>query len=72
MSDINIDIHATYGDVKKAFVETCRYGHLEVAQWLYSLGGINIHKFDDSDLNISNSIWINIDLKKWIQRVRKR
>src|SRR5258708_5575801 len=28
---------------KKGFSWNCKNGHLNVAQWLYSLGGVNIH-----------------------------
>jgi len=29
------------------FINACQKGHLEVAQWLYSLGGVNIHIDDE-------------------------
>jgi hypothetical protein len=29
------------------FINSCKFGHLEIAKWLYSLGGINIHVFSE-------------------------
>jgi hypothetical protein len=37
----SIHIHAD------AFVGACSYCHLSVAQWLYELGGVNIHAVND-------------------------
>jgi len=39
-----IDIHL---EGERFFRSSCYYGHLEVAQWLYSLGGVNIHIFNN-------------------------
>ena len=32
---------------QKCFTSACQYGHLQIAQWLYSLGNINIHASKD-------------------------
>ena len=55
--DINIHSNKEY-----AFCWYCKNGNLEVAQWLYSLGNINIHVNDDNifnnyPANITN--WLN-------------
>src|ERR1700722_16586965 len=32
---------------KKGFIWNCSNGHINIAQWLYGLGGINIHANDE-------------------------
>ena len=34
-------------DSQKAFASECKEGHLELAQWLVSLGGVDIHAYDE-------------------------
>jgi hypothetical protein len=35
-------------ELRYMFVESCRYGRIETAKWLYSLGVIDVHEFSDA------------------------
>jgi hypothetical protein len=41
---VGVDIHALEDD---AFRASCENGHIEIAKWLYSLGGVDIHAAND-------------------------
>ena len=43
----------------KGFNYNCKNGHLTVAKWLYSLGGVNIHADDEYAFRQSNENVLN-------------
>ena len=67
-----INIHATN---ERAFRLSCRNGHLTVAQWLYSLGGINNHANRIYLLGISGkkiylSRFYDKQILTWLQKLK--
>ena len=58
----HLDRHA--GD-EHAFCWSCRNGHLTIAQWLYSLGDVNIHADNEHAFRWSCRNG-HLDVAKWL------
>jgi len=48
-----------------AFRESCTHGHLDIAQWLYTLGNINVHQQDDHNFHWSCA-YGKLNVAKWL------
>ena len=46
---------------KKGFIWNCEKGHINIARWLFSLGGVNIHADNEYAFRKSDS-----DILKWL------
>lgn len=63
----NVDIHM---DDDLPFRYACKYGHLILAKWLVSLGGVNIHaKKDNAFIRASQNG--HLDIVKWLYNYSK-
>lgn len=49
----NGEITLSHTNNDDVFIESCKYGQLEVVKWLYQLGSINIHACHDKAFRIS-------------------
>lgn len=59
LSSVNIHAHDDY-----AFRIACRFGRLEVAQWLWSMGGVDVHVLAEAFVVASRSG--NLSLVNWL------
>jgi hypothetical protein len=63
--NVLINIHA---DDEAAFQSACAAGDLKLAQWLYSLGEVNIHVNNDIVFQLA-SMYYQPDVSEWLQRL---
>jgi hypothetical protein len=47
------------------FNNACKMGHLKVAQWLYSLGGVNIHINNENAFRWACK-WVQLEVAQWL------
>jgi hypothetical protein len=69
IEDIKSDNIILYYLVNKTnqdkFISACYYGHLEVAQWLYSLGDVNIHILNE-DTFLMSCYYGHLEVAQWL------
>ena len=53
---------------KKGFIWNCENGHMDVAKWLVSLGGVNIHACNEGAFRYSCRNG-HIDVAKWLLEI---
>jgi len=69
LKDINKDNIILYSIINKSnqdkFIWVCERGYLKVAQWLYSLGGVDIHIYDEHPFGLA--CWNgHLEVARWL------
>ena len=53
------------GEREDAFQKACEFGHLELAQWIYSLGGVDHHAYNEWAFVLACEIG-HLEMVQWI------
>ena len=71
IKDGTLDIsYNAYNLARPPFEASCVFGHLEIAQWLYGLGGFESDKVDDTLFTVT-CVNGHLEVAKWLYSIHK-